>query len=124
MVSQRKVGVFFRINCELCLTGSVTFRLLAAGSANSGQVIIWDVFANHPTVLPRVGNGIISLKWSPTGDYLFAASSYVVLFKSEGVNDLLDVAPYLDLLYSQFGKLELGNVRSGLTSIHMYKYVW
>jgi len=61
-----------------CVAWSPQGSLLATGSGSPGTaVIIWNTITGVPTRLQGIGNGVLLLKWSPNGDYLFAAEREV-----------------------------------------------
>ncbi|XP_048495984.1 aladin [Beta vulgaris subsp. vulgaris] len=55
------------------LSWSPDGRYLATGSYESSAFTIWDVSQGHGTPIRRGLGGISILRWSPTGDYFFAA---------------------------------------------------
>ena len=50
-------------------------RFLASGSIADDAMIVWNVAQQSPTVMRRSGN-ISIVKYSPNGNYLFAATTY------------------------------------------------
>jgi len=53
-------------------------RLIASGSPLSKELIVWNISDNFPTVLSKssvMSSGTTFLKWSPSGHYLFQATT-------------------------------------------------
>ncbi|KAL1924261.1 uncharacterized protein VTP21DRAFT_7296 [Calcarisporiella thermophila] len=49
-------------------------QLLAAGAAG-GKVAVWDVVVERVVELPRLHGEVLNVKWSPSGEFLCAATS-------------------------------------------------
>lgn len=52
-----------------------TGQLVATGSSSDPNIVIWDVGTEVPTTIKATPAGITELKWSPSGNYLFAATT-------------------------------------------------
>jgi len=50
-------------------------QLIASGSANDPNIVVWDVGTEVPTAMKATPAGITALEWSPSGHYLFVATT-------------------------------------------------
>ena len=50
-------------------------QLVAVGCASESNIIVWDVGTEVPTSIKATPAGITALEWSPSGNFLFAATT-------------------------------------------------